>query len=75
MKTTYELSTEIYDALYGTMVDIADDHLIKMQGTYVFSELEEVVASMSKHLRRHLATPYNEEKLRPLYKSNTTTNR
>ena len=75
MKTTYELSTEIYDALYGTMVEMADDHLTKMQGTYVYSELEEVVANMSKHITRHLATPYNEEKLKPLYKSNTTTNR
>jgi hypothetical protein len=75
MKTTYELSTEIYDALYGTMVEMADAHLTKMQGTYVYSELEEVVVSMSKHIKRHLATPYNEEKLKPLYKSNTTTNR
>tara|TARA_R110000851_G_scaffold183151_2_gene332246 strand:- start:817 stop:1044 length:228 start_codon:yes stop_codon:yes gene_type:complete len=75
MKTTYELSTEIYDALYGTMVEMADDHLTNMQGTYVYSELEEVVASMSNHIKRHLATPYNEEELKPLYKSNTTTNR
>lgn len=75
MKTTYELSTEIYDALHGTIVEMADDHLTKMQGTYVYSELEEVVASMSNHIKRHLATPYNEEKLKPLYKSNTTTNR